>query len=606
LPSPGCPVRCDGRIASWDEAEEVFRPYPVVPRQARCRWLLQVSVLPRWAPIAVACGKPGSCVGKANRSGIRVLRVLQGCGTTILAEADVSGGEGSPMSGEASMSTSTPISRRTLLKRLAFGAGGAVVLAGTGVGVYEWVTSSPSPRGPEPLHFRSRPDLAPPVVTIDVPAGGTAPGLVFLSPSGPGQPGPMIVDNDGQLVWFHPIKPIPGAAITAATNFKVQQLNGEPVLTWWEGQVVIPQGFGRGEYVIADTSYREITRVRAVGNGLAGDLHEFLLSPQGVAFFTIYHPVRANLTSVGGPRNGMLLLSKAQGVDVRTGEVVFNWDPREHIELDESYVPASNIEIDGGLYDYLHMNSIDVDTDGNLLISARHTCAVYKIDRSTGKIIWRLNGKKSDFEMGDGAQFFFQHDARAHADGTITLFDDGAGPPDASLRSRGMRLSLDFASMKATLAEQFLPLPSFLSTSQGSVQTLDNSNVFVGWGSEPYVSEYTSDGRLLFVAQLPSGFASYRGFRFPWVARPTGRPSAVVQQDSSGRAIVYTSWNGATEVKSWRVLVGDSAGSLTLSTSAPKRGFETAIPVGAGAIFVATEALDEQGQSLGQSKPIGI
>jgi hypothetical protein len=83
----------------------------------------------------------------------------------------------------------------------------------------------------------------------------------------------------------------------------------------------------------------------------------------------------------------MLLLSQAQGVDVRTGEVVFNWDPREHIELDESYVPASNIEIDGGLYDYLHMNSIDVDTDGNLLISARHTSAVYKVDRSTGKII---------------------------------------------------------------------------------------------------------------------------------------------------------------------------------------------------------------------------
>ena len=208
--------------------------------------------------------------------------------------------------------------------------------------------------------------------------------------------------------------------------------------------------------------------------------------------------------------------------------------------------------------------------------------------------------------MGDGAQFFFQHDARIHADGTITLFDDGEGPPDASLRSRGMRISLDFASMKATLAEQFLPLPSFLSTSQGSVQTLDNSNVFVGWGSEPYVSEYTSDGRLLFVAQLPSGYASYRGFRFPWVARPAGRPSAVVQQDSSGRAIVYTSWNGATEVKSWRVLVGDSARSLTPSASAPKRGFETAIPVGAGAIFVATEALDEQGKSLGQSKPIRI
>ena len=81
---------------------------------------------------------------------------------------------------------------------------------------------------------------------------------------GEGQDGPMILDDKGRLVWFSKDR--------YATDFKVQAYKGEPVLTWWQGGIV--DGNGEGEYVIFDSSYREVRRVRA-GNGYKGDLHEF-------------------------------------------------------------------------------------------------------------------------------------------------------------------------------------------------------------------------------------------------------------------------------------------------------------------------------------------
>ncbi|MGH9047279.1 MAG: hypothetical protein ACRDVW_08190, partial [Acidimicrobiales bacterium] len=125
--------------------------------------------------------------------------------------------------------TAPRIARRTLFKIIG-ATGGAAVLAGTGVGIYEWVTPSGTPS----TVFRSRPDLGPAPLSVEVPADGTAPGYVFLTPAaGPGQYGPMIVDNDGQLVWFRQI--VPPAPFHVATNLKVQEYMGQSVLTWWEG-----------------------------------------------------------------------------------------------------------------------------------------------------------------------------------------------------------------------------------------------------------------------------------------------------------------------------------------------------------------------------------
>src|ERR687898_942850 len=200
----------------------------------------------------------------------------------------------------------------------------------------------------------------------------------------------MIVDNRGELVWFRPMR---GEGVRAM-DFKVQSYRGEPVLTYYQG---VGTTYGRGEYVILDSSYREMTRVRA-GNGYLGDHHEFLITPQGTALFTIYSPVRWDLSSVGGPENGMVLDGIAQEVDIATGEVLFEWHSLDHVGLEESYGEKYYSD----QLDYFHINSIDVDYDDNLLISARNTCATYKIERSTGEVLWRFGGKASDFEMGPG------------------------------------------------------------------------------------------------------------------------------------------------------------------------------------------------------------
>ena len=171
-------------------------------------------------------------------------------------------------------------------------------------------------------------------------------------------------------------------------NVRIQKFRGRRVLTWYEGAVLGPYG---GEFVIFDPTYHEIARVRA-GNGRHGDLHEFLLTPKGTALITIYNEVTADLTAIGGATDGRLVTGIVQEVDVESGEVIFEWRSREHVALDESFMtqvtPAGNV-------DYFHLNSIAFDRDGHLLISARHTSAVYKINRRTGKVIWRLGGKRA-------------------------------------------------------------------------------------------------------------------------------------------------------------------------------------------------------------------
>lgn len=484
------------------------------------------------------------------------------------------------------------LSRRQLLGLSGLGL---LALGGASFGIYEWVQP-----GPPPPPYRSAPQLSPPEVTLLVPAQGTARGLIFMAPGNPAlQTGPMIVDNLGTLVWF---KPLPSD--TVATNVQVQYYRGRPVLTWWEGQVILPGGYGRGDYVIADTSYREIARVHG-GNGLVGDLHEFIITPQQTAMFTAYKEVPADLSSVGGPVKGTLLDSYFQEVDIASGRVLFQWNARDHVALNESYLPATD-EATTGFYDYFHINSIQVDFDGNLLISARHTWTVYKLDRRTGDIIWRLNGKLSDFSMGPDAQFAFQHHARRRRDGTLTVFDDGGGPPNVDARSRGLLLKLDMAAMRATMEQQFLPDPAFLATSQGSVQLLENGNYFVGWGAEPYWSEYAPDGRMLFDAQLPAGESSYRAFRFRWTGLPGGRPATALETAADGQLRLYMSWNGATEIARWDVLGGRSPATMRRLTTVGRTGFETVATVHSHPAYVAALARDRHGKALGRSETLTV
>ena len=240
--------------------------------------------------------------------------------------------------------------------------------------------------------FRSRRDLAPPFVNVDRRAAGRAPGYLFLSPKSKKdqkQAGPMIADDAGQPIWF---QPLPG--IQAATDFRAQTYKGKPVLTFWRG--TSRQGIGVGEMVMLDQSYRVIRRIRTP-NGFRPDLHEFKLTPQGTAIIITYPVVRTDLRKVKGARKGLAVDSVIQEIDLDTGLVVFEWHSLGKIALTETFsVPRGGPRLP---FDYAHANSVNLDTDGNFLMSARNTWAVYKIDRETGRIIWRLGGKRSTYKL---------------------------------------------------------------------------------------------------------------------------------------------------------------------------------------------------------------
>jgi len=306
---------------------------------------------------------------------------------------------------------SRAITRRQLLRSAGVGAVG-LSLSGVLGEIVSGALAPASPGPPRPPKWRTRPDLRIPSLTVTRSEQGVSSDPIFIAPYNipVGQVGAVIVDNGGEPIWENPL------AGKVTTNFRVQRYRGEPVLTWWEG--VIEYGHGVGEYVIADSSYRTVRRVQAA-RGLHGDLHEFVITPRGTALLTSYVITGADLTSVGGPRKGTIQDAIFQEIDLASGEVLLEWHSLDRIPLKESYalVEAKN-------WDFFHINSVDLDGDGNLLVSARSTHTIYKIDRS-GAIVWRLGGKHSDFSMAVGSNFAWQHDARRQPDGTLTLFDNG-------------------------------------------------------------------------------------------------------------------------------------------------------------------------------------
>ncbi len=444
--------------------------------------------------------------------------------------------------------------------------------------------------------FRSRPDLTPPTVEVRTEARDTAPGYIFASPKkGDGQDGVMIVDDAGELVWFRRVEKVGERAM----DFKVQSYQGQPVLTWAEGKVVA--GWGLDEYTMLDTSYREITRVRA-GNGYTGDHHEFFITSRDTALFTIYNRRRVDLSASGGVEDREVVEGMIQEVDIESGEVLFEWHSLDHIAVEESVAdPSDDFPYP---FDYFHINSIQVEPDGNLLVSARRTSAVYKIDRQTGEVIWRLGGERSDFEMGEGTLTQYQHHARRQDDGTISIFDNGG--VKTYEQSRTIVLRVDEDAMTITLVRQYTHPDGILAATQGSMQALPNANVFVGWGSEPVFSEFSSSGELLFDASFPSDSETYRTFRLPWTGKPGGNPAVVAERASSGEVSVYASWNGATEISDWEILAGPSPSRMKALGSVPRAGFETPIAARTAEPYIAARARDGSGGELGVSRAVRL
>jgi EmrB/QacA subfamily drug resistance transporter len=460
--------------------------------------------------------------------------------------------------------------------------------------------------------YASAPDLHPPVIrsTIPTQTSKLAPGYIFTTnfydlnhPPMIGQSGPLILDNRLQPVWFRPVP-----MDDVAGNLGLQVYDGKPVLTWWQGVITNTGATETGEDVVVDQHYRPIATLHATG-GWVLTLHEMVIRGHN-AWVTANKNIPMNLSKYGGAYNGALIDSAVQEYDLTTGKLVHSWDALDHIPLSDS---RASLPTNGFPWDAYHVNSINLPGDGTLVVSMRNTWAAYKVNIATGAVQWTLGGRHSSFNTGKGANFEWQHDVVVYP-GTslVTLFDDhccqitgGGTYVSPTAPSRALVLKLDQGAQTASLAGQYDHGPNFDSEYMGSTEPLANGNEFVGWGSAPFFSEYDSSGHMLLDARLPGSDITYRATVEPWVGKPLDPPVGAARR-TSGRTTVYASWNGATEVKSWRVLGASGAGALTPVAGAQRSGFETAIPVTQAYRTFHVQALDAHGRAIGTSRSFTV
>jgi hypothetical protein len=453
------------------------------------------------------------------------------------------------------------------------------------------------PAGPT-LHFNSAPGVTPPKIQVfeNTPAA-RAGGDIFLSVyPGPGQTGPEIMAPDGQVVWF-----LPMPSGTFVTNVLVQSYEDQPVITFWQG-TISHHGFGLGQGEIYNDHYQQLASV-AAGNGVAEDLHEFQLTPQGTALITAWKPLYCNLSSVHGADNVALYDPVMQEIDIKTGLVEFEWDSLDHVPLSDSYVDV-DAATTAWPWDWFHMNALQLESNGTFLISSRDTSTIFDINAQTGQIVWRLGGRQSSFRMEPGTAFSWQHDARQVHGDLFSLFDNG-GPPTVHPESKGLVIRLDEQDHTAHLVHAAYPPSQLWAQTQGDIQLLPNGNYWLGWGDTGEITEVSPSGHTLYVAHSPDDTQIYRAQRFHWWGQPVAAPAIAVTPGPKALT-VYASWNGATDVAKWQVLDGASATTLApAGRPVASTGFETRLTAPSAA-YVAVAAYRRGGVVLAESAPTQV
>lgn len=476
--------------------------------------------------------------------------------------------------------------------------------------------------------FVSSPSLHPMRVNVNLYRPGTAQGLVFVAPYTSygetmiGQTGALIMDGEGDPVYFRPL----GSIYRQNADFRMQYYKGRPALTMWQGTISgtqsanpdLPAGDPEpgAQYLILGQDYKVIKRLTAQKN-FTSDLHEFTLTRRNTALFTAVKQVSADLAPYKGPTYGFFDDYSIQEIDLDTGRLVFFWDALDHIDPAYSMLPASSAAQSNNIWDCYHMNSVEEGPGDTLLVSLRNMWAIYLVDKKTGNVLWQLGGQKSDFDLGENAGFSWQHDARFRGENRVSLFDDACcacptcphqGP------ARGLILCLDFNNFTAEVDRTYYHDPLLYVPSQGNLESLYNGNQFVGWGQEPYVSEFAESGNnvdypsysFLYDVRFPNQNISYRAFKSGWVGLPDYPPNIAARRDESG-AVVFASWNGSTETAAWRVFAGPAPERLSAAAEpAPRTGFETAVCVQNAGPFFRVEALDRKGRVIGASRVVDL
>lgn len=410
-----------------------------------------------------------------------------------------------------------------------------------------------------------------PPLIVTVPASGTGEGGIFLTnftvdwqrfSFSDSKSYLLILDNNGEPIFYQ--RMTPGVPYF---DFKKQP----------NGYLSYNEGNGPGFYVMNEQY--EVIDLFSVGNGYPRtDNHDFQMLPNGHAILMIYdrQPVDMSQIVPDGDPNAIVIGLVLQELDTEKN-VVFEWRSWDHIPITDTTVDLTTDEVD-----YVHGNSVDVDHDGNWLISSRYLDEVTKIDRETGEIIWRLGGKQNmfTFQPAGGEPFFDQHDARRIANGNLTLFDNRAA--DDSTYARAVEYELDEENFIARRVWEYRQDAPGGAVAMGSAQRLANDNTLIGWGTMyPSVTEARMDGTVAFELTFGQYVTptmtrnSYRAFRDVWEGDPQWPPVLVASQTMSDALQLNYSWNGATNVISYNVYAGETLDDMHLFETTLKDGFET-------------------------------
>lgn len=320
-------------------------------------------------------------------------------------------------------------------------------------------------------------------------------------PNAKAAPSLGLIDKYGDLVWYRQMR-------GSVFDFKYHQKAG--IFSYAEGNWT---GLGSKWYTM-DQGFN--MKDSLVPQDAGTDNHEFLVLENG-------NLLMAGLNTKTIDCSTLNLKEKDRYGDTAStvvgfvmqeftpqGELVFNWSSFDHAPVTESFVEMG-YEYEN--WRYAQGNSIDEDTDGNLLVSFRCLCSVYKIDRKTGEVIWRLGGKSSDFEFVNDEGFSAQHDARRLPNGNISLFDNNnLGGPDKA--SRAVEYKLDPDAKTATKVWEYLHGKRPQCSAIGNYQVLDKGHRLINWGNckrpLPSASLLDQNDSLLFDLTFDDNFISYR------------------------------------------------------------------------------------------------
>lgn len=231
------------------------------------------------------------------------------------------------------------------------------------------------------------------------------------------------------------------------------------------------------------------------------DPHDFLLLSNGHYLMMYQEEVPMNLSNVvnGGNPNAIVLCNYLIETD-RSGTVYWRWDAKNHVDIRDI---TPDIDLTDNVIDFTHLNSLAEDKDGNIIVSFRNLDELTKINKSTGKIVWRMGGtkcKNNQFQfINDLAQnytgFSHQHSINLLSNGNLLIFDNG-NMKDPQY-SRVVEYELNQTAKTVKKVWEYRNTPDVFTDAMGSVQRLSGGNTLINWGDN-HIIEVRKDKSLAF------------------------------------------------------------------------------------------------------------